>query len=488
MAEITFGGLATGLPTDDIVTKLMDIERLPLDRLEAKKTSEANRLKAFGQLRSRLDDLRTAVGALTITSEVRTSKIQLSSSAAFSAESHGAGAGSYDIAVAQLAQVQKTVSSAAYSQSDALFGSGTLTVGDEVITIDSSNNSMLGIQAAINAVAETTGVRASIINDGSADAPYRLVLTGQDAETSFAAAFDLTDDNGDPLAFNLTQTRAAQQAVAYVDGIKVVSSSNILTGVVSGVTLNLNQTSETTYAGTPENGVAPSDWADPPVYATTLMTVAPDTAALKEKITAFVDGYNGVMDWISSGYVEFGASAPTEQEIKDGAEESFADLLRGDSAVNSVKRQLQSLLSSVIDNSGPLETLSQLGIATQRDGSLSLNSSTLDSALQDNFNDISKLLAGEDATDGVMKKFNSALLDLTSTTSGLYAAKKERYDAAVKRIDMSLLRMEPLIAKKEETLRAQFSAMEQLISGMNNQSSFLTQQMDLLSNMMTGNK
>jgi len=488
MAEITFGGLATGLPTDDIVTKLMEIERLPLDRLEAKKTGEADRLKAFGQLRSRLDTLRSAVDALNITSEVRTSSIQLSSETAFSAVSSGASTGSYDVAVSQLAQVQKTVSSAAYSQSEALFGTGTLTLGDTVITIDSSNNSLLGIQSSINEIAETTGVRASIINDGSADAPYRLVLTGQDAETSFGAAFDLTDANGDPLAYTLTQTRAAQQAVAYVDGIKVVSNSNILTGVVSGVTLNLNQTSATTYAGTPENGVAPTNWADPPVYATTLMTVAPDTAALKEKITAFVDGYNGVMDWISSGYVEFGASAPTEQEIKNGAEESFANLLRGDSAVNSVKRQLQSMLSSVIDNSGPLQTLSQLGIATQRDGSLNLNTTTLDNALKNNFNDISKLLAGEDATDGVMKKFNNALFDLTSTTGGLYAAKKERYDAAVKRIDLSLLRMEPLIAKKEQTLRAQFSAMEQLISGMNNQSSFLTQQMDLLSNMMTGNK
>ena len=84
-----------------------------------------------------------------------------------------------------------------------------------------------------------------------------------------------------------------------------------------------------------------------------------------------------------------------------------------------------------------------------------------------------------------MKDFNSALLKITGAGSGIYAVKKESYDGAVKRIDRDLLRMEPLLAQKEKTMRARFTAMETLISGMNAQSSFLTQQMDMLSNMMT---
>ncbi len=325
---------------------------------------------------------------------MRTSSIRLSNEDAFSAVSNGAGTGSYDVAVAQLAQVQKSVSAGVSSQTDSILGSGTLTLGDKVITIDSSNNSLRGLTAAINALSETSGISASIINDGSGTNQYRMVLTGKDATTSFTPVFNLTAENGDPIGFDVTRTRVAQQAVAYVDGVKVVSDSNTLSDVISGVTLNLNDAS--TQLTT-----------DPPTYKTTLMTVAPDTEALKEKINTFVSSYNKVMDWISSGYVEFGASAPTEQEIKDGAEESLSDVLRGDSTVNSVKRQLQSMLSTVVDTSGSLSTLSQLGISTQRDGSLNLNSSTLDKALNNNFDDIAKLLAGEDEVDGVMKKFNS---------------------------------------------------------------------------------
>ena len=128
MASITFSGLASGLETDDIVSELMTLERAPLDRLEAQKETEATRLAAFKQLDTRLDDLREAVSALNLTSEVRTSSISLSSEDAFTASSDGAVSGSYDVSVVQLAQVQKSVSEGLSSQTDSLLGTGTLTI------------------------------------------------------------------------------------------------------------------------------------------------------------------------------------------------------------------------------------------------------------------------------------------------------------------------------------------------------------------------
>lgn len=488
MADITFGGLATGLPTDDIISQLMDLERRPLERLETLKETEATRLKAYKQLDSRLDDLRDAVGAMNITSEVRASSINLSSEDAFTASSDGAGSGSYDVAVVQLAQVQKTVSDGWASQTDGVLGTGTFTVGDETITIDESNDSLIGLAESINALSEKTGVHASIINDGSGGDAYHMVLTGQDATTSFTTSSDLKDAEGAAIDFNLNENRSAQQAVAFVDGIKVVSGSNTLKGIIPGVTMHLGEASATSYAGTPEEGVDSWDWADPPTYDTTLMTVEPDSSTLKEKINTFITSYNEVMDWISAGYDEFGAPKPTAAEIEDGAEEILSDQLRGDSTVNGIKRQLQSVLGDAVGVSGPLQVLSQLGISTQKDGSINLNEETLDKALEEDFDGVVSLLSGEDDIDGVMKNFNSTLLQMTGASTGMYAEKQERYDSAVKRLDEQILRTEPLIDKKEATLRARFSAMELLVSGMNTQSNFLTQQMDMLSNMMTGNK
>ncbi len=473
MAEVTFGGLATGLPTDDIVDKLMAFERRPLDRLEKQKETETTRLMAFKQLNGRLDNLRSAVADMNLTSEVRTSSIELSTEGDFTASSTGSTSGDYDIAVVQLAQVQKTVSDGVGSNTDHIFGTGTFTIAGSEITIDDSNNSLIGLSEAINELSETTGVHATIINDGSDSDAYHLVLTGKDATTTFAVSSDFKDSGDVAIPFNLTDTRSAQQAKVIVDGIDVVSDSNTVSGVIPGVTLHLTDVSEITSAP-----------GDPVEYATTLMTVKQDTDALKEKINTFVSSYNDVMNWITAGYAEFGASAPTKQEIEDGAEDILSDVVRGDSSVNGVKRQLQNLLSTAIDTSGSLKTLGQLGISTQRDGSIQLNESKLDSALEDNFDDVVNLLAGEDDVPGIMKEFNTALLQITGTGSGIYSDKKDRFDATIKNLDSSIERMEPLIAKKETTLRARFSAMELLVSGMNAQSSFLTQQMDMLNNMM----
>lgn len=215
------------------------------------------------------------------------------------------------------------------------------------------------------------------------------------------------------------------------------------------------------------------------------MAVTADTSALKEKITGFVDAYNGVMKWIAAGYDRFGGAALVASDDDDSTSENLSDVLRGDSRVNSVKRQLQSILGSPVENGGPLQTLSQLGIATNRDGTLNLNSSKLDEQLENNFSAFTPLLAGNNNVDGVMKNFNAALLKLTASREGIYATSQSRYDTTVRRIDADIVRMEMLMDKKEESLRARFGAMELLVSSMNSQSTFLTQQMDLMSNMMT---
>ncbi|HIQ36505.1 MAG TPA: flagellar hook-associated protein 2 [Desulfocapsa sulfexigens] len=485
MADITFSGLASGMDTDSIVSKLMKIERFPIDRLEAQLKSEKEKLEAYEQFKTIIDDLKNAAGAMTLTSQVRTSKINLSSEAAYSATSSSAISGSYNISVAQLSQVQKNISEGWSSNTESLLGTGTITVNGTDINITGSNNSISGLAEAINALSDTTGVTATIINNGSDTDPYHLVFTGVDSSTSFSISSNLEDGAGNPIAFSTTQAQTAQQAVVFIDGVKVVSDTNTISSAISGITLNLNELSETSYAGTSENGVDPWDWADPPVYVTNHMRVEPDTNSLKEKLTTFVSGYNKAMDWIRSGYSEFGGATTTTNE--DDKEEKFlGSVLRGDASINSIKRGLQSILSTTVNTSGSLSVLSQLGITTQKDGTLRQDNTKLDAALADNYEATVNLLSGEGDVDGVMKNFNYYLLDITSGTNGFYATKKTNYHNIVKRLDNSIRNIEPRMAQKESTLRAQFLAMEQLVSGLNAQGAFLTQQMDMLSKMLTG--
>jgi len=484
MAIITFGGLATGLPTDDIVTKLMAVQRSPIDRLENDKEYEATRLKAYSQLNTRLTDLKTAVDAMNITSEVRTTKVSLSSVSAITATSADATPGSYNISVAQIAQVQKNVSIGYVSKTSATFGTGTVTVNGKAITIDSTNNSLQGLMTAINAQSGTTGVNATIINDGNGVNPYHLILTGKDASTSYTATSQLTGGLG--VELNITKTQDAKQAVLFVDGTKVVSNSNNVSDVISGVTMTLNAVSAKSYAGTPEAGVDSWDWVDPPTYINTTMNVVADPGTLKEKISTFVSSYNKVMEWINQGYDTKTAkdTNKTDSTATDTTKEEdiLSDYLRGDSTVRGIKRGLQSILTDSVNVTGSLQILRDIGISTNNNGTLTLNSSKLDKALESGLDGMVKLLAGEDNVDGVMKKFNSYLIDRTSTTQGMYADKKNQYKTRVERLDTQIAQKETMMEKIEKTMRARFTAMELLVSNLNSQSNYLTQFTDALSN------
>ena len=218
-----------------------------------------------------------------------------------------------------------------------------------------------------------------------------------------------------------------------------------------------------------------------------LLNVEADSESLKEKISTFVTSYNAVMDWIRSGYDVVIETAEKSEDGDDDEEQTLSDYLRGDSTINGIKRSLQSMLSDSVGSSGSLQILSEIGISTQSDGTLHINNGKLDEALDAKFDDVVKLLAGESSNDGVMKKFNSYLVNITSATEGMYAEKRDRYDNAVRRLDDQIAQKEPLIAKIEERIRAQFNAMELLVSNLNAQSDYLTQQMDMLSNMYNRN-
>jgi flagellar hook-associated protein 2 len=477
--SITFSGLATGLDTDSIIDGLMAVERAPLDRIEAQKTADKERLDAYAQFKTKLDGLRSAVSDMTLTSQVRSTKVSLSSEDAFTASTTSGAVGSYNISVAQLSQVQKNISDSFSSKTDSLFGTGTIDINGTSINITDENNSVAGLAQAINEISDTTGVQATIIKSG--DDSYHMVFTGKDSSTSFTMESSLTGASGTPeYNFNDTQqVQSAQQAVAFIDGIKVVSDSNTISDAINGITLSLNSVSDTSSAGTEEVGVDPWDWAVPPTYSTDQMNIEADTGALKEKVTSFVTAYNDVMDWINSGYEEFGGTSEvaTDADSDSDEEASLGSLLRGDNTINSVKRQLQNVLTDTIDNTGEFRILSEIGISTNLNGTLTQNNTKLDEALEDNFTNMVALFSGDDESDGVMKNFNSMLLELTSSTQGMYANKKNAYESSVGRYDTQIDQMELRLTKRESSLRSQFSAMEQLVSSLNAQGDFLTQQM-----------
>jgi len=264
--------------------------------------------------------------------------------------------------------------------------------GTKSVTIDSTNNSLQGIRDAINAA--QMGVTATIINDGSATNPYRLALSSDsngasnsmkisvsgDATVGTLLAHDPANNTGQ----NLAETVTAQNANFKVNGVAVSKTSNTVSDVVQGVTLTLNKV--TTSAAT--------------------LTVARDTSAISSSISSFVKAYNDL--------------AKTLKDVSAyDATSKRGSILQGDSTVRALQSQLRGMLGApIVGTSGALTTLSDVGVSFQKDGTLALNQTKLDSAIASNFSDIAGLFAATGKATDSLVSYTSAT---SSTKAGNYA-------------------------------------------------------------------
>ena len=433
--SITFGGLATGMDTESIISELMKIERFPIDRLKKDQAYYNNRLDAFSRLDGKLKGFLEKAEAIDTRAELKSPSVNSSSEDYVSVTADSkAQLGSYQLTVLDLAQQQKDVSQGYADKSASTFGTGSLSLTvagvASTITIDATNNSLEGIAQAINDA--ELGVGAAVINDGT-DTPYRLVLTGESVSNSFT--LDASGLSGGTAANpTMSNTQVAQQAHFLLDGIDVYSDSNTVNSAVPGLSIELLKADD---------------------QATTTLNVSSDNDATTEKIKEFVTSYNEIITFIA-----------------DQKSAGWGN----DSAFRSIKRGLQNLLVSQ-QGDGAYTSLSQIGFETQRDGTITLNSSSLSSALANDYDSVIGLFSGDGSVEGIGSKFATYLDTLTDSVDGLYAGRKETTDSNNRRIDQRILNMEARLEQKEKTLRAQFSAMEDLVSGLNAQGGYLLQQL-----------
>ncbi|MEO6976348.1 MAG: flagellar filament capping protein FliD [Gallionella sp.] len=412
-AATSSAGITT--PTIDvagIVGSLITAEKQPLTGLNNQITSYQTKISAIGTVQSALSSFQTAaqgLNSLTFNAYSATS----SNSAVLSATASSiAKPANYSLTISQLAQAQNLVAAGQASATTAIgsgasttltFDSGSISGGTlsngtysgasftsnggttKSITIDGSNNTLSGIRDAINAA--NIGMTASIINDGSLS-PYRLVLTSNTTGLANSAKISVTGDATlagllaqDPAGSQtLSETSAAQNANFTVNGIAISKTSNTVGDVVPGVTLNLSGTSAT-----------------PVTLSTT-----PNTSSVSKAINDFVTAFNGAVTAIQS------------QTSYDPTTKT-AGTLQGDVSLSIIQSQMAAMLTTTMGStSSGFSNLTQIGIGFQKDGTLALDTTKLNNALNSNYQGVANLfIAAGSATD--------SLVSYTSTSSSTKA-------------------------------------------------------------------
>ena len=291
---------------------------------------------------------------------------------------------------------------------------------------------------------------ANIVNDGDATNPYRLVLssaTGADQSMKISVAGDATLSSllsEDPAGTqNLSQTLAAQDASFTVDGLAITKSSNTVTDVISGVTLNLT-------------GAAPGT----PVT----VSVTQDTDSIKTSVEDFVNAYNDLYDEIKT-------------QTDSGYSSGKAGALASDSATRQILSSIRDELNTAVTGiTGSYTNLSSIGVSFQQDGTLSLDSSQLTTALQADSTNVSDLFS---STNGYATRINSVVSEMLAV-SGTIASRTEGYQDRIKTLEDERVTLEGRITRTEQRLRAQFTALDVSISQMSITSNYLTQQLTAL--------
>lgn len=400
---ISSPGIGSGLDVNGIISKLIAVESQPLAGLTKKEASFQAKLTAYGTLSGALSAYQSVLAGLTNLSKFQSFTATPADTTIVTASAaSSAVAGSYTVNVTALTQAHTLMASGKTSSTTSL-GNGADTLSFRFGTAGSptsfgvaktvsiaANSSLQNIADSVNSA--NIGVSATIVNDGSAS-PFRLVFTssnpGAANSMSVTAASDptlqglLTYDQVTVGGIkNMTQSAAAQDAALTVNGVSISSASNSVTGAISGVTLNLAKIGLTT------------------------VSVARDTASVQAAVQAFVKGYNDVNKTLKdlSGY---------DAKTKQGGP------LQGDSAVLTIQSQIRRTLSSALTGAnGSLSTLSQIGIAFQKDGSLALDNTKLQNAITNNFSDIAGLFtAAGKITDSLINFAGST----SSTKPGTYA-------------------------------------------------------------------
>lgn len=436
MAGITFGGLATGLDTNALITGLMAAERVPYDALTTKSNLVAGARATISAMSSKLNALKTAADALSDPAGFA-SLVATSSDAAVVASTSGTGsAGTYDVSVTQLAREQRSYSTTSSSDATALGMAGTLsmTIGGTVtnVTIDSAD-SLGSIATKLNASGARVG--AAVMFDGT---NYRLQVRGLDTGAANAVTFGET---GFSLGLTGTPYQTAQDAKLKVDGIDVTRSTNLITGVIPGVSLALTKTTSSAQ-----------------------VRVAGDPTAVQKKLETFVSAYN---DIVNTGHSAAGY----------GTGKASNSLLSGDVAIRTTLDRISSLISTpVAGTTGRYTTLGSVGLGTDRDGKLQFDATKFASALATDPNVVARLFVTDATTGatGAMKSFSSTVDGLVTGDQAPFTGRLAALDALTKQIGNDQTSMQLRLDKTEERLRKQFTQLEMTASAYKTQASALS--------------
>lgn len=455
-------GIGSQLPVEEIVSKLVALEKQPLASLTKAESSMKTQLSVFSQVKSLTSTLSDSAAKLAKSSAWDGMLATSSNSAAVSVNATGAtSATSFSIDVQQLARGQSVASGPMTASPPGLSGTLSIDLGKweggsftanasnpaKTVSID-AGDSLSDIAKKIND--QGAGVTATVLRDASGE---RLLM--RSSTTGEESGFRITGNHPSlsALSFNpadtsltggMTGSQYAKNAKATVNGIEVQSKTNTFTDTIPGLTFTASQVT-----------TAPVE-----------VSVAADTEGMKKNIQDFVNAYNALNDLLST-------STAYDAETKT------AGALQGDSTSVGLQNAMRSVIASTAEGAGAFTRLADIGIDIKKGGKLEVSATKLDEALKDPAA-LKAMFATStggagSAADGLAVKVEAMTAKMLGF-EGLISNKSDAINASLKRNSSEQDKVNARAAMFETRLRAQYMALDVKMSSLNGLSAYIGQQ------------
>jgi flagellar hook-associated protein 2 len=440
VSGIKFGSINTGLPPN-IVEQLMEAERIPIKNMENNKSKIDSKSKLVDELTTKISDIRKGLGELANTRGFTDIKLTSGDANAITGtvDPNAYQPGNWNIEVVSLAEKASAVTNGFPDKDKTKIGTGYFRFktpsGNKDVYLSKNSNTLEGAVKAINAAG--VGVKASIINDRKdPDAPFKLVMssenTGEDKSVEYPRIYMLDGDQD----IYFDKEIPAKNGVVKVDGFEFEISDNVLKDAIPGVSLELKQAKP----GTAVN-----------------ISVKEDLEVVSGKIKTFVDSMNGVLSFLQ-----------TQNKLDKSTDTTKT--LGGDSIIRNVEQRFRSLIQNAqMGVKGNIKTLSQLGIAFNRQGSLDFDQKKFNAALNANPKDVQAFFVGDGYSTGFVASVKREVNSLLNPSMGAVANKAKNLKNQSEQIDQRIVQKERQLEKKEQILRDKFSRLEETMSKIKSQ-------------------
>ncbi|SHE61504.1 flagellar hook-associated protein 2 [Caldanaerobius fijiensis DSM 17918] len=472
-------GLATGLDIDSIVKQLMQVQRIPLDKLEQKKQILEWQRDDYRSINTAISALRDLTFNMTLQgtylkykADVTATPGSTNGNAGAVSATPGASAveGSYTITVNNLAKPASLVST-----SDVTIDP-TKKLSEQGITSVDFTITVYQVDANGNPIKDSSGAQIKYLATFSS--------TGTDTNGSYKVDTSMTlndiinkinsakDASGNSLGVKASFDAVLKRFVLTTTGMggnaKIEVTDNNSTTFMSG-TLKLSSNGSTTISASGSDASysytnkqinltvsnLTSHTNTVTINGTTYnllalgsadVTIKKDTDAIYQSIKDFIDKYNNTIDTIYKKYTEprypdyLPLTDDQKQQLTDTQQQQWTEkaksgLLKGDDMLGSIMANMRKIMSATVgDSSFTYRTMYQIGLSTSsywidKTGKIIIDEAKLKDAINNNLDAVIKLFTNPFPTDSSGK-----IIQSQKSQGGLAVQLKDYLDSAIKQL------------------------------------------------------